>query len=50
MSRRDSVIMDIDLEDDELDPDEELDHILEHQELEDFEGTDINESEFMERL
>lgn len=48
MSRRPSVVMDI-----EVEPEEPLDDepdALEQQELEDLEGTEVNESEFIDRL
>lgn len=60
MSRRDSVIMDIEIEDES---EEEIDYVVEYEqaeiegeidlerkELEDFENTEVNESEFIERL
>ncbi len=53
MPRRPSQVMDIDVETvepKEIDYEIEQDVVLEQQELEDFEGTDINESEFTERL
>ena len=48
MGRRDSTILEIEPE--EVDFEVEQDVILEQQELEDFEGTEVNESEFTERL
>ena len=53
MPRRDSAIMEIEpekVETEEVDFEIEQDAILEQQELEDFEGTDVNESEYFERL
>lgn len=48
MGRRNSAIIEIEPEED--DPELDQDHILEQQELEDFEGTEVNEGEFTERL
>lgn len=48
MGRRNSAI--IDIEPEEIDPEQVQDSILEQQELEDFEGTEVNEGEFTERL
>ena len=54
MPRRPSKVLDIEIEDatpEDVSP-EAIDEPdgLEQQELEDFEGTDVNESEFIERL